>query len=98
MDYFLILLAVVFILATTFVLHQRRIPIAVTSPVMVLELIYLLSLNGLTGFYRCCRRGDRGAASIEYAILGSLIAAGIILVVMNLGNQLRFLLEASASR
>ena len=42
-------------------------------------------------------RRDRGATSVEYAILGSLIAAVIVLVVMNLGNQVRLLFE-SASR
>lgn len=36
---------------------------------------------------------DRGAASVEYAILGSLIAAVIVLVVLNLGNQVRLLFE-----
>ena len=38
-------------------------------------------------------RRDRGATSVEYAILGSLIAAVIVLVVMNLGNQVRLLFE-----
>ncbi len=38
-------------------------------------------------------RRDGGAASIEYAILGSLIAAVIVLVVLNLGNQVRGLFE-----
>jgi len=37
---------------------------------------------------------DRGATSVEYAILGSLIAAAIVLVVMNLGNQIRLLFES----
>jgi Flp pilus assembly pilin Flp len=37
---------------------------------------------------------DRGATSVEYAILGSLIAAVIVLVVMNLGNQIRLLFES----
>lgn len=37
---------------------------------------------------------DRGATSVEYAILGSLIAAAIVLVVMNLGNQMRLLFES----
>lgn len=36
---------------------------------------------------------DKGAASIEYAILGSLIAAVIVFVVMNLGTQVRTLFE-----
>ena len=36
---------------------------------------------------------DRGATSVEYAILGSLIAAVIVLVVMNLGNQIRLLFD-----
>ena len=45
------------------------------------------------GFYRCCPRGDKGASSVEYAILGSLIAAAIVLLVMNLGNQVRLLFE-----
>jgi Flp pilus assembly pilin Flp len=39
-------------------------------------------------------RRDRGATSVEYAILGSLIAAAIVLVVMNLGNQVRLLFES----
>lgn len=39
-------------------------------------------------------RRDRGATSVEYAILGSLIAAAIVLVVMNLGNQIRLLFES----
>ncbi len=38
---------------------------------------------------------DRGATSVEYAILGSLIAAAIVLVVMNLGNQVRLLYESA---
>lgn len=46
------------------------------------------------GSYRCFPRGDKGASSVEYAILGSLIAAVIVLVVMNLGNQVRLLFEA----
>jgi Flp pilus assembly pilin Flp len=41
-------------------------------------------------------RRDRGAASVEYAILGSLIAAVIVLVVMNLGNQVRLLFESAS--
>jgi pilus assembly protein Flp/PilA len=41
-------------------------------------------------------RRDRGATSIEYAILGSLIAAVIVLVVMNLGNQVRLLFESAS--
>jgi Flp pilus assembly pilin Flp len=41
--------------------------------------------------HRLC--GEGGAASIEYAILGSLIAAVIVLVVLNLGNQVRGLFE-----
>lgn len=36
---------------------------------------------------------QRGAASIEYAILGSLIAAVIVLVVTTLGAQVRTLFE-----
>lgn len=36
---------------------------------------------------------ERGAASIEYAILGSLIAAVIVLVVTSLGTQVRILFE-----
>ena len=39
-------------------------------------------------------RRDRGASSVEYAILGSLIAAVIALVVANLGNQVRLLFES----
>jgi Flp pilus assembly pilin Flp len=39
-------------------------------------------------------RRDRGASSVEYAILGSLIAAAIALLVMNLGNQVRLLFDA----
>ncbi|HET6488333.1 MAG TPA: Flp family type IVb pilin [Syntrophales bacterium] len=38
-------------------------------------------------------RRNRGATSIEYAILGSLIAAVIVLVVSNLGSQVRLLFE-----
>lgn len=36
---------------------------------------------------------ERGAASIEYAILGSLIAAVIVLVVTTLGNRVLTLFE-----
>jgi len=36
---------------------------------------------------------DKGAASIEYAILGSMIAAVIVFVVANLGTQVRILFE-----
>jgi pilus assembly protein Flp/PilA len=36
---------------------------------------------------------DKGATSIEYAILGSLIAAVIVLVVTTLGIQVRTLFE-----
>ncbi len=36
---------------------------------------------------------ERGATSIEYAILGSLIAAVIVLVVTTLGTQVRILFE-----
>ena len=39
-------------------------------------------------------RRDRGASSVEYAIIGSLIAAVIALVVANLGNQVRLLFES----
>ncbi len=42
---------------------------------------------------RCRLRRDRGATSVEYAILGSLIAAVIVLVVFNLGNQIRLLFD-----
>lgn len=38
-------------------------------------------------------RRDKGATSVEYAILGSLIAAVIVLVVFNLGNQIRLLFD-----
>lgn len=48
----------------------------------------------LAGFYRCGPRGEKGASSVEYAILGSLIAAVIFLVIMNLGNQVRLLFES----
>ena len=47
----------------------------------------------LTDHCRLYPRRDRGASSVEYAILGSLIAAVIALVVMNLGNQVRLLFE-----
>jgi prepilin peptidase CpaA len=51
MDYFLlILLAIVLILATAFDLHKRRIPNALTLPVMVTGLIFWSNLNGLDGF------------------------------------------------
>ena len=36
---------------------------------------------------------ERGAASIEYAILGSLVAAVIVFVVASLGTQVRILFE-----
>jgi len=36
---------------------------------------------------------EKGATSIEYAILGSLIAAVIVLVVTTLGTQVRTLFE-----
>ena len=49
--------------------------------------------RGMTGLYRCRLRRDRGATSVEYAILGSLIAAVIVLVVFNLGNQVRILFD-----
>jgi Flp pilus assembly pilin Flp len=48
----------------------------------------------LAGCHRICPRRDRGATSVEYAILGSLIAAAIALLVMNLGNQVRLMFEA----
>jgi len=38
---------------------------------------------------------EKGATSIEYAILGALIAAIIALVVFNLGNQVRLLFESA---
>lgn len=37
---------------------------------------------------------ERGATSVEYAILGALIAAVIAVVVYNLGIQVRLLFEA----
>ena len=37
---------------------------------------------------------EKGASSVEYAILGALIAAVIALVVSNLGNQVRLLFQA----
>jgi Flp pilus assembly pilin Flp len=40
-------------------------------------------------------RSEKGATSVEYAILGSLIAAVIALVVFNLGNQVRLLFESA---
>ena len=49
--------------------------------------------HGMAGLYRCHLRRNRGAASVEYAILGSLIAAVIVLVVFNLGNQIRLLFD-----
>jgi Flp pilus assembly pilin Flp len=39
--------------------------------------------------------GEKGATSVEYAILGALIAAVIALVVFNLGNQVRLLFESA---
>jgi Flp pilus assembly pilin Flp len=45
------------------------------------------------GLSKCRLRREKGAASIEYAILGSLIAAVIVFVVMNLGTQVRTLFE-----
>jgi Flp pilus assembly pilin Flp len=38
---------------------------------------------------------EKGATSVEYAILGALIAAVIALVVFNLGSQVRLLFEAA---
>lgn len=38
---------------------------------------------------------QRGAASIEYAILGSLIAAAIVLVVATLGSQIQVMFVAA---
>lgn len=40
-------------------------------------------------------RTEAGATSVEYAILGALIAAVIALVVFNLGNQVRLLFESA---
>lgn len=37
---------------------------------------------------------DKGATSIEYAILGSLIAAVIVLTVATLGTQVQALFQA----
>lgn len=48
----------------------------------------------MAGLSRPRTHRDRGAASVEYAILASLIAAVIALVVLNLGNQVRLLFEA----
>lgn len=42
---------------------------------------------------RCLLSRENGAASIEYAILGSLIAAVIVLLVTTLGTQVRTLFE-----
>ena len=39
--------------------------------------------------------GEKGATSVEYAILGSLIAAVIALVVFNLGSQVRLMFETA---
>lgn len=39
--------------------------------------------------------GEKGATSVEYAILASLVAAVIALVVYNLGNQVRLLFESA---
>ena len=51
MDYFLlILVAIVLILATAFDLHQRRIPNALTFPVMAAGIIYWSYLSGVDGF------------------------------------------------
>lgn len=49
--------------------------------------------HGMVALNRCLLRRDRGATSVEYAILGSLIAAVIVLVVFNLGNQIRLLFD-----
>jgi len=38
---------------------------------------------------------ERGAASIEYAILGSLIAAVIVFTAAALGSQIRTLFETA---
>ena len=39
--------------------------------------------------------GEKGATSIEYAMLGALIAAVIALVVFNLGNQVQLLFDSA---
>jgi prepilin peptidase CpaA len=49
-DFLLILLAIVLILATAFDLYQRRIPNALTLPVIAVGMIYWSYLNGLDGF------------------------------------------------
>ena len=50
----------------------------------------------LVSYRRLRPRRDKGASSVEYAIIGSLIAAVIALVVANLGNQVRLLFETVA--
>jgi len=44
----LVFLALLLVLATVFDLRQRRIPNAVTMPVMASALIYFIYVNGLT--------------------------------------------------
>jgi len=46
----LAILSLLLVLATVFDLRQRRIPNAVTMPVMASAMIYFIYLNGLTGF------------------------------------------------
>jgi len=48
----------------------------------------------MEGLQWCRLRRDRGAMSIEYALLASFIAAAIVLLVFNLGNQVRLMFEA----
>ena len=43
--------------------------------------------------FRAVLGGEKGATSIEYAILGAMIAAVIVIVVFSLGAQVRLLFE-----
>ena len=48
----------------------------------------------MEGLSVCRLRRDRGAMSVEYALLASFIAAAIVLLVFNLGNQVRLMIES----
>jgi Flp pilus assembly pilin Flp len=48
----------------------------------------------MEGLSKCRLRRNRGAMSIEYALLASCIAAAIVLLVFNLGNQVRLMIES----
>lgn len=53
----------------------------------------------MTIYFRLIRKGrlggERGATSIEYAMLGALIAAVIALVVATLGGQVQLLFQSA---